>query len=189
MKKNRGGVECLTTQQKLLLAPMTQRPFAYSTIEPDAKAPTLRKLRQLARLMDKAIVIPGTDVGIGVDPIIGFLPGAGDFLGVLFSCYIVLEAARLGAPARTLGRMVINIAIDGLVGSIPILGDFFDFAWTANIHNIKLLEEHLKFPSQNRSADGWFVFAVLGILLLLAIVLVALPVIFLRLLWTFLTGS
>ena len=158
------------------------------TIEPDAKAATLKRLRQLSRLLDNAITIPGTRVGIGLDPLLGFIPLGGDFLGVMLSAYIVLEAARLGAPRATLGRMVFNIIIDGLLGALPVLGDFFDFAWTANEYNIKLLEEHLRFPGQSKSADVWFVLALLLGLLLVAIVLVALPVILIRLLWQALFG-
>ena len=94
----------------------------------------------------------------------------------------------LGASKATLGRMVLNIIIDGLLGALPVLGDFFDFAWTANEFNIKLLEEHLKFSSQNKSADAWFIIALLAGLLLVAIVLVALPVILMRLLWQTLFG-
>ena len=168
---------------------MSQQPFRYSTIEPEAKAPTLKRLRQLARILDKAIVIPGTQVSIGLDPFIGLLPGVGDFLGVLMSSYIVLEAARLGAPRSTLGRMVFNIAIDGLAGTVPLIGDFFDFAWTANTNNIKLLEEYLKFPSQKKQADKWFIGGVLIVLLLVAIVLVAIPVILVRMIMTILTGG
>lgn len=161
----------------------------YSMIEPDAKAPTLKRLRQMSRLLDNIVTIPGTQVGIGLDPIIGLIPIGGDFLGVMLSSYIILEAARLGASRATLGRMVLNIIVDGLVGSIPLLGDFFDFAWTANTHNIKLLEEHLKFPTQQRSADRWFIFALFAGLLLLAIVLVALPVILIRILLNVFTGA
>ncbi len=168
---------------------MSQHPSRFSTIEPEAKAPTLRRLRQLSRILDRAISIPGTRLGIGLDPIIGLLPIGGDFLGVMLSAYIVLEAARLGVPAATLGRMLINIIIDGFIGAFPLLGDLFDVVWMANERNIRLLEEHLKFPSQRKSADGWFVFVVLIGLLLVAIVLVALPVILMRLLWGALTGS
>ncbi len=168
---------------------MSQQPFRYSTIEPEAKAPTLKRLRQLARVLDKAIVIPGTQVGVGVDPVIGLLPGLGDFLGVLLSSYIVLEAARLGAPRSTLGRMTFNIVIDGLVGAVPLIGDFFDFAWTANTNNIKLLEEYLKFPGARKQADKWFIAVVLTILLLVAIVLVAIPVILVRMIMLIITGG
>lgn len=164
---------------------MSQPPQLY-TIEPDVKAPTLRRLRQLSRLLDKAITIPGTRVSIGLDPILGLIPVGGDFLGVMFSAYIVLEAARLGAPAPTLSRMVLNIIIDGLLGAIPLVGDLFDFAWTANEYNIRLLEDYLKFPSQKKSADRWFVFAVLTVLFIVAIGLVAFAVLLTRLLGTLL---
>ncbi|WP_017655485.1 DUF4112 domain-containing protein [Fortiea contorta] len=168
---------------------MPQYPNRLSTIEPDVKAPTLKRLRQLTWLLDNAVTIPGTKIGIGLDPILGLIPIGGDFLGVMLSCYIVLEAARLGAPKATLGRMVFNIIVDGLVGTIPVIGDFFDFAFTANTNNFKLLEEYLKFPGQNKSADGWFILVLLLGLLVLAIVLVAIPVILIRLLWQALIGG
>jgi len=82
----------------------------------------------------------------------------------------------MGASKRTLGRMTLNIIIDALVGVIPILGDFFDFAWQANDHNIKLLEEHLKFPSQKKKAGIGFVILIFAVLLLVAIALVAFTV-------------
>ncbi len=183
------GVECLGFHHRHAIASMSQPSRRFSTIDPEAKAPTLKRLRQLSRLLDKAIIIPGTRVGIGLDPILGLIPVGGDFLGVMLSAYIILESARLGVPARTLGRMVFNIIIDGLAGTAPVLGDLFDFAWTANERNVRLLEEYLRFPSQNQSANKWFVFAVLIGLLFVAIVLVALPVIIMRLLWGTLTGS
>ncbi|NJM71897.1 MAG: DUF4112 domain-containing protein [Scytonema sp. RU_4_4] len=161
---------------------MSEFPPSYPTIEPDIKAPTLRRLRQLSRLLDRVITVPGTQVSIGLDPILGLIPVGGDFLGVMLSAYIVLEAARLGAPAATLSKMVINIIIDGLVGAIPIVGDLFDIGWKANESNIRLLEDHLRFPSQRKSADKWFVLAVFIVLFIVAIGLVAFSVILVRLL-------
>ncbi|MEH1785467.1 MAG: DUF4112 domain-containing protein [Nostoc sp.] len=168
---------------------MSDSPPRFSMIEPDAKAPTLKRLRQLSRLLDNIITIPGTKIGFGLDPIIGLIPIGGDFLGVMFSSYIILEAARLGVSRATLGKMVLNVIIDGLVGTVPVLGDLFDFAWKANINNIKLLEDYLKFPSQQKSADRWFIFTVLVGLLLISILLVALPLILIRILWNALTGG
>ncbi|GAB1543579.1 hypothetical protein NUACC21_62540 [Scytonema sp. NUACC21] len=172
------------------------QPPQYPAMNSDAKAPTLKRLRQLSRIMDKAITVPGTQIGIGLDPILGFIPVGGDFLGIMFSAYIVLEAARLGASTATIGRMVLNIIIDGLLGAIPLVGDLFDFAWTANEYNIKLLEDYLKFPRQRTSTDKWFVLAVLIVLFIVTIGLVAFTVILMRLLGTlletllrFLTGS
>ncbi|MEH1795309.1 DUF4112 domain-containing protein [Nostoc sp.] len=161
----------------------------FSMIEPDAKAPTLKRLRQLSRLLDNIVTIPGTKIGFGLDPILGLIPIGGDFLGVMFSSYIILEAARLGVSRATLGKMVFNVIVDGLVGTVPVLGDFFDFAWRANTNNIKLLEEYLKFPSEQKSADRLFIIALLVGLLLISIVLVALPVILIRMLWNALTGG
>ncbi len=168
---------------------MSLPPSQFYSLDPDIKAPTLKRLRTFSRILDKAITIPGTGIGVGLDPILGLLPAGGDFLGVLLSAYIVLESARLGASKATLGRMTVNIIIDALVGVIPILGDFFDFAWKANDHNIRLLEDHLKFPSQKKRADTWFVFVLLAILLLLAISLVTFSVVVTRFLWGIITGS
>jgi hypothetical protein len=159
---------------------MSQPPLNQSMLEPDATAPTLKRLRQLARLLDKAVVIPGTKLGIGLDPILGLLPGGGDFLGIMFSAYIVLEAARLGASKTTLSRMVSNIVIDSIVGTVPVVGDLFDFAWTANTKNITLLEAHLQSPRQNQAADKVFVALLMGGLLLISIVVVTLTVILYR---------
>jgi len=168
---------------------MPDLPSRYPIIEPDAKAPTLRRLRQLSRLLDNVITIPGTQVGVGLDPILGLLPIAGDFLGFMLSCYIVVEATRLGISRATLGRMIFNIMVDGVVGSFPILGDLFDFAWKANSLNIQLLEANLKFPSQSQKADRLFIFALMAGLLLVAIVLFVLPVILIRLLWQAISGG
>ncbi len=168
---------------------MSLPPSQFYSLDPDAKAPTLKRLRTLSRILDNVITVPGTGIGVGLDPILGLIPAGGDFLGVLLSAYIVLEAARLGASKATLGRMTVNIVLDALIGVVPLLGDFFDFAWKANNHNIKLLEEHLKFPSQKKRADTWFVFLLLAILLLLAIGLVTFSVVITRLIWGVITGS
>lgn len=167
---------------------MSLPPSQFYSLNPDTKAPTLKRLRTLSRILDKAITIPGTGIGVGLDPILGLLPAGGDFLGVLLSAYIVLEAARLGASKATLGRMAGNIIIDALIGVIPVFGDFFDFAWKANDHNIKLLEDHLKFPNQKKKADTWFVFLLLAVLLLVAIGLVTFTVIISRFIWGLIFG-
>ena len=159
------------------------------SITPDGYAPRLKRLHQLSRLLDNIITIPGTQVGIGLDPIIGLLPIGGDALGLIFSFYIIIEAAQLGVPAATLGRMVMNVIVDSLVGAIPMLGDLFDFAWKANNYNIILLEEALKSPHQNQKADKSFILIFTVGLFLLAIVLISIPVILIRILWQIFTGS
>lgn len=155
---------------------MSLPPSKFPSIDPNSKAGSLKRLRTLSRILDNAIVIPGTGIGIGLDPIIGLLPVGGDFLGILLSAYIVVEAARLGAPSGMLGKMVLNIVLDALIGAIPVLGDFFDFTWKANDYNIKLVQEHLQSPGQKKNANIWFVLVLIAGLLLLAIGLVSFTV-------------
>ena len=102
----------------------------------------LKRLRRLATLMDAAFVIPGTTVRIGWDPIIGLIPGGGDAVTAVISCYIVAEAWRLGVPFGMVLRMVVNVAIDFGLGCVPVAGDVFDALWRANLMNVDLLERH-----------------------------------------------
>ncbi len=171
------------------IAIMSKPPTRFPQINSDTKAARLKRLRLFSRLLDKAIPIPGTNAGIGLDPILGLLPVGGDFLGVVLSAYIVIEAARLGASQGVLGKMTINIIIDALVGIVPVLGDIFDIAWTANERNIKLLEEHLQFPHRGKKANSWFVLVILAGLLILAIGIAVFAIMVLKLLLGALTGS
>lgn len=149
----------------------TQKHFDRS----DLKSPSENRLVQLQRLshlLDNAIAIPGTDYRVGLDPLLGLLPGAGDVAGTAFSAYIVIQAARWKLPAATLLRMLGNVCMDWLVGTLPVLGDFFDVGWKSNARNVALLEDHLASPKASQAADRWvvgFVFAILGLLLALSI--------------------
>lgn len=122
----------------------------------------LRRVQLVATVLDDAIRVPGTDFHIGIDPIIGLMPGVGDLLGGVASLYIILEAARAGAPASVLARMAGNVGIDTLVGSIPVLGDAFDFGWKSNTRNARLLARHLEEPTGTRRASTALVLAVLA---------------------------
>ena len=129
----------------------------------------LTSLARLSRVLDAAIRIPGTDIRVGLDPILGLIPGIGDWAGAIGSGYILLHAAGLGAARPTLLRMAVNIGVDMLAGSVPVLGDIFDVAWRANQRNLALLRAHLDAPERRRRADRGFVVALLvglGVLLL-----------------------
>lgn len=104
---------------------------------------SLDRLRQVAELYDAGIRIPGTRFRIGLDPLIGLVPGLGDLIGAGVALWIVAEAIRLGASGFVLFRMLVNIAIDTLGGAIPVAGDVFDALWKANLKNVRLLERHL----------------------------------------------
>lgn len=123
--------------------------------------------RAVARVLDDLVRIPGTRVSFGLDPLIGLLPVAGDLAGALFSAYILVVGARMGAPASVLMRMGGNIAIDTVVGAVPVLGDLFDFGWKANRRNLALLERYEATPAAVRRGSRALVATVLLVLLVL----------------------
>ena len=102
----------------------------------DVTDASVGRARALARLLDSAVTVPGTNIRVGADSLIGLIPGLGDVAGAVLSGYIVLVATRLGAPASVVARMLLNIGIDTLVGSVPVLGDLFDVAWKSNQMNV-----------------------------------------------------
>jgi hypothetical protein len=106
---------------------------------PESVSDDLARLRGLARLLDSAIRLPG-GYRIGLDGLIGLIPGIGDVIGAGAGAYIVVQAARMGATTSTLVRMIVNVLLEVVVGVVPVVGDLFDFAWKANDRNIELLE-------------------------------------------------
>lgn len=130
---------------------------------------SLRRVRAVAIVLDEAIRIPGTNIRFGIDPLVGLVPGLGDLLGAAASAYIILEAARAGAPASVLLRMALNVGIDTIVGSLPVLGDAFDFAWKSNTRNVRLLTRHIEAPVETRRASTALVVLLLAMLALVGI--------------------
>jgi hypothetical protein len=115
-------------------------------------------IENLAYLMDG--FIPIGRWSIGLDPILGLLPGIGDLIGALISMLIVFRAVQAGIPRIAVARMMTNIAIDTLVGSIPLVGDAFDFAFKANLKNLRIYERHL-YGRRDATARHWGFFLLL----------------------------
>ena len=109
-----------------------------------ADEPALERARALADLLDEAVRVPGTEFRIGLDPILGILPVAGDLAMAVLSLYPVVEAYRLDAPRRTLAWMLTLVGVDAVIGSIPVVGDLFDAFWKANEWNVRALERHVE---------------------------------------------
>lgn len=118
----------------------------------DATA-TAREMRRLAWFLDDWIHLPGGH-RIGLDGIIGLIPGVGDAVGLSASCYMLLRAKQCGVPRIVLVRMVGNVLLDSLVGLVPVLGDLFDFAFKANRRNLALMEQYLVAERQTRR-NSW----------------------------------
>ena len=130
----------------------------------------LALLKQVARLLDSAMVVPGTSFRFGLDPILGLLPGIGDIVSPLFTLGIIWQARDLGIPRIVVLRMIINTALDTLIGLVPIVGDLFDFAWKSNDKNLALLEQHV-YEERPASGGDWTVVVVsIGVVLIIAAV-------------------
>lgn len=122
----------------------------------------------LAWLLDNSIPIPGTGRRIGLDGIIGLLPGFGDLISGGLGILVVARAAHLGLPRIVLARMLANVAIDFTVGAIPLAGDAFDFWYKAHARNVGLLRRHLLHPRASTAGRWAFFGALLLAFLLLA---------------------
>lgn len=83
--------------------------------------------------------------------------------------YFILLGLRLGAPTRVLARMVFNVALDTLAGAVPVVGDMFDVGWKANTRNMALLERYIDQPVATRQSSRALLFAMIGVLALLAV--------------------
>ena len=140
----------------------------------------LRRLRALSHVLDNAIAIPGIGYRVGLDPLIGLLPGGGDLVAGFISIYVVAEAARLGVPAATLGRMGLNILTEVVMGTVPMIGDLFDVAWKANARNVDLVERHLHQPIPSRRADKLFAIILIVGLLVIVVGAATLSLLFVR---------
>ncbi|MFP2904998.1 DUF4112 domain-containing protein [Pyxidicoccus sp. 3LFB2] len=130
----------------------------------DAKS--LDQLRWLSHTLDASIPLP-FGVRVGWDAVLGLIPGVGDAAGGMMSAYVVVQAARLGAPPAVLTRMLGNVGIEVLVGAVPFVGDLFDAGFKANLRNVRLLEQHLDSPQQTRRASKLWVAGVLLALFLM----------------------
>jgi hypothetical protein len=114
---------------------------AAAYLEPAPRPQLSRAVRATVELLDQRFRVFG--FRFGMDAVIGLVPVVGDLVGMLVGYGLVLEAVRLRASWRTIGRMIVNLWMDGLVGAVPIVGDLFDFFFQANRRNLALLERDL----------------------------------------------
>ena len=135
----------------------------------------LLRLKRLSHNLDEAFTIPGTERKIGIDPIIGLIPGGGDLIGGALSIYIMHAGIRMGMPRSVIIRMFGNIALEFIIGCIPIIGDLFDAMWKSNQRNVKLIEDSIISEEKN-TIFGYFLIGVLIKTLVTAILLAIIAV-------------
>ena len=120
---------------------------------------------------------------VGLDGLIGLVPGIGDMTASAVSAFIIIRAMHAGVPKSSVIRMVINVGFDSLAGSIPLFGDIFDFAFKSNMYNLQIYREALQ--GERRPMRDWLFIAIVCLILLL---IVLLPIIGLFYLTRFLTS-
>ena len=128
-----------------------------------------KRLEKLAWYMDSSIKIPGFNARLGLDGLLGLIPGAGDTIGALISSIVISEAVRMGVPKSVLLKMAFNIALDVVVGAVPVLGDLFDFVWKANQRNVVLLNDYLENPRETLATSRLFAWGLGAVLVIFAI--------------------
>jgi hypothetical protein len=145
-----------------------------SGASPDSQE-RMQRLRAIAWLLDNSIPLPG-GFRVGIDALIGLIPGLGDAAGALISAYIVNEARSLGAPRSVLLRMMGNVMIETVIGSIPVAGDLFDAAFKANSRNLALLARYQLDPIRSRRSSRLFVVGFFLMLAICVVLMIAIPV-------------
>lgn len=129
----------------------------------------------LAKILDTTVKIPGTRIYLGLDPLLGLIPGIGDVLVNLIGTVILIMAARLQVPRIVITRMSLNLLINGTVGAIPIIGDLFSIWFRSNARNAELLRRAANQPHRETQQARLYVAGIIGgtvVLLLLVIALV-----------------
>ena len=112
-------------------------------IDTDNPAAIRQRVEMIEMLLERSLVLPGTDFAIGLDAIVGLVPVIGDVVPAAMGAYVVWEGRNLGLPKWKLWRMAGNLAVDTVVGAIPLVGDAFDVLFRSNRRNLKIIRQHL----------------------------------------------
>ncbi|MFO0701003.1 MAG: DUF4112 domain-containing protein [Nitrospira sp.] len=142
----------------------------------------------LARVMDTSIRIPGTSWSIGLDPLLGLIPGIGDVIANLIGTVILGIATRLQVPRIVLARMSLNLLINGTVGAVPVIGDLFSVWFRSHARNAALLREAALKPDRETHADWFYVAGIIGGTVALLLLAIAFMIWLIYRLWTMVTA-
>jgi len=142
-----------TISDPVIISPAAQVRLDELEAQHEFQHEQLAQLEALADLMDTRFKVPLLPIPIGLDTIIGLIPGIGDTISLGIASFIIAGSHRLDIPKRHLTRMGGNMLIDWLIGLIPILGDLFDIGWQGNVRNVKIARTHLEKRWEKERAD------------------------------------
>lgn len=132
--------------------------------------------------------IPGTKQGVGLDAVLGLVPGFGDLLGSGISGAIMFDAVRARVPVPVLAQMAWNLLLDAVLGLVPLVGDVVDVAHRANVRNYRLLEKAVAANPDPGPPTVAYIVAAAALTVLPLLVTVTLGVVTLVLLLRLVTG-
>lgn len=128
----------------------------------------------LAKILDTTVKIPGTPFYLGLDPLLGLIPGVGDLLANLMGTVILGLAARLQVPQIVIARMSLNLLINGTIGAIPIVGDLFSVWFRSHARNAELLRRAAAEPYRETRQARLYVVGIIGVTAMLLLLTIAL---------------
>lgn len=119
------------------------KPLAYGLPTGSDPQSIRRRVEALEAILERSFRVPGVNIPVGLDSIVGLVPVVGDVVTAAMGAYMVWEARNLGLPRWKLWRMAGNIAFDTALGAIPLVGDVFDVAFRSNSRNLRIIRAHL----------------------------------------------
>lgn len=125
------------------------------------KDPAYVACAKISKVMDKYML----------DPILGLIPGVGDFVTqVLTLPFIYVAATKIKSLPLTLA-IIFNTLTDMLVGAIPLLGDLIDFFHRSHNKNYRLLSGFIEDDKEiKHEVNKKAIFCAIGIAILIYLI-------------------
>lgn len=135
--------------------PQAPRPMSLELPTGRDAASVRARITALEQLLERSFVLPGVNMPVGLDALIGLVPVLGDIVTTALGAYIVWEARNLGMSRWQQARMGLNVLFDTAIGAIPVVGDAADFVFRSNSKNLKIILKHIdKHHPEARVIEG-----------------------------------
>lgn len=126
----------------------------------------------VAKIMDSLFKIPGTNIRVGLDPLIGLIPGAGSPISAFVSLLMIARSAQKGVPNMVLARMAGNVAINAMLDAVPVVGDAASIFYRSNARNYELMLKHAGTRRAATWQDKLFLLALMTCVILFVVVMI-----------------
>lgn len=128
-----------------MLIDQPRRPEPMTFTLPTGTDPASVRARVVAmeKLLERSFTIPGVNMPVGLDALIGLVPVLGEIVTTAMGAYIIWEARNLGLSKWKLARMGANVLFDTAIGAIPLVGDAVDLVFRSNTKNLRIILKHI----------------------------------------------